>query len=146
MRIPNARNTDRGLFWRAPVPERQPGGPALTEAQLTDAERAMLDALDAPRRLALLRLIVPGLFAIALLGLPFAIYTDLNSGTTNSSALIGIGLGGFAIAFIALRRRDVNIAALAFFVGLTGVIVMLLITDGPVLGQLSLSVLPEFAL
>src|SRR5262249_43040437 len=39
-----------------------------------------------------------------------------------------------------------NIAALAFFVGLTGVIVMLLITDGPVLGQLSLSVLPEFAL
>src|SRR5262249_10674163 len=130
----------------APTPERQPGGPALTEAQLTAAERAMLDTLDAQRRLALLRLIVPGLFAIALLGLPFAIYTDLWSQSAHSSALIGIGLGGFTIALIALRRRNVNLAALAFFVGLSGVIVMLLLTDGPLTGSLSLSVLPQFAL
>src|SRR5262245_12427385 len=116
----SAQNRDRGLFWRAPAPERQPGGPALTEAQLTSAERAMLDTLDAQRRLALLRLIVPGLLAIALLGLPFAIAADLQSRTANSSAQIGLGLGGFAIAVIALRRRNVNLAALAFFVGLTG--------------------------
>src|SRR5579885_3375595 len=43
----------------------------------TAAERAMLEQFDAGRRLALLRIIVPALFGIALIGLPFAIQTDV---------------------------------------------------------------------
>src|SRR5690348_600082 len=125
----SARNTGgprrgprSGLLWRIPAVERTPDAPAFADVQLTDAERALLDTLDAQRRLALLRVIVPGLFAVALLGLPFALYADSMSGGHNSAAQVGIGLGGFGVALVALRRRNVNLSALAFWVGLTGVI------------------------
>ncbi len=134
------------LFWNAPDPERQPGTPAITEAQLTDAERDLLATLDAQRRLALLRVIVPGLFAVALLALPFAIVADAQSHSTQSSAQVGVALGGFAVALVAVLRRNANIAALAFVVGLSGVLVMLLLNDGPLTGSLPLSVMPEFSL
>jgi signal transduction histidine kinase len=137
-------------FWRHTDPDRQPGapadGPATSEAQLTDAERALLATLDAQRRLDLLRVIVPGLFAVALLALPFALVADVQSRSTQSTAQVGVALGGFAVALLAVSRRKVNIAALAFIAGLSGVLVMLLLNDGPMSGALTLSVMPEFAL
>lgn len=144
------RGASSGLLWRAPAPDRapdrEPGAPASTDAQLTPEERAMLDALDAQRRLVLLRIIVPGLFVVALLALPAAVFADLNNHTLNSSAQIGLGLGGFGIALVAVVRRNVNLAALAFWVGLTGVIVMLLLSDSLLRGSLALAIMPEFAL
>ncbi len=134
------------VFWRTSDPDRQPDAPAITEAQLTDAERALLATLDAQRRLALLRVIVPGLFAVALLALPFAVVADVQSHSTQSSAQVGVALGGFAVALVALSRRNAGIASLAFIVGISGVLVMLLLNDGPLIGQLHLSAMPEFAL
>jgi signal transduction histidine kinase len=122
------------------------GSSPLTEAELTAAERAMLASLDAERRLALLRVIVPGLFAVALLALPFAIIADIQTGTAQSGVQTGLGLGGFAIALIALLRRNVTVASVAFLLGLSSVIIMLLLNDGPMSGGLTLSVMPEFAL
>lgn len=145
-RAPRRGGPSGGLLWRAPAPERAPGAPATTDAQLTPEERAMLDARDAQRRLGLLRIIVPGLFVVALLALPAAVMTDLNNHTLNSSAQIGLGLGGFGVALVAVLRRNVNLAALAFWVGLTGVIVALLLNDSLLSGSLALATMPEFAL
>jgi signal transduction histidine kinase len=136
----------RGRSWGASSGAQASSSVPLTEAELTSAERAMLASLDAGRRLALLRVIVPGLFAIAVLALPFAIAADIQTGSAQSSVQTGLGLGSFSIALVALLRRNVAMASAAFLVGLTSVIVMLLLNDGPTSGSLTLSIMPEFAL
>src|SRR5579884_1383223 len=141
-----------GLFWLVPrtsgIRGNGPATPApgLAEAPITDAERAMLDALDGARRLWLLRFIVPGLLAVTLLAMPAAIISDVRSGTIASSVQMGLGLGAFAIAQVAVLRRRVHLAALAFFTGLAGVIVLLLLYDSALNGPLHLVTMPEFAL
>ncbi|HEX9069872.1 MAG TPA: HAMP domain-containing sensor histidine kinase [Ktedonobacterales bacterium] len=110
------------------------------------AERAMLRAFESQRRLALLRIIVPSLLVVALLATPFAIQADIGGKTFNSTLQLGIGLAGFVIAFVALRRRQVNLASVALLAGVTGVILDLLITDGPVAGSLDINTLAEFQL
>jgi signal transduction histidine kinase len=119
---------------------------ALAKTPPLPAERAMLRAFDDQRRLALLRIIVPALLLIALLAIPFAVQADLMGGSTNSSVQVGIGIVGCAIAFWAIRARRVNIASLALFAGITGVILDLLVTDVLVAGALDIPILPEFQL
>ncbi len=113
---------------------------------LTPTEQTRLDAADAQRRLQLLRPIVPGLLAVALLALPFGIQADLAAGKVTSTLQDGIGVVAFAIAYWAIRTRRINLASFALFAGVTGVIVYLLLSDGPLQGGLDLTAIPEFAL
>jgi signal transduction histidine kinase len=106
----------------------------------------MLRSFDEQRRLALLRIIAPALLVIAVVAVPFAMQADMMGGSTNSSLQVGIGVLGFAIAVWATRTRRVNLASLALFAGITGVILDLLITDGPIAGALDVTILPEFQL
>ncbi len=108
--------------------------------QLSPEERAALTQIDTERRLRLLRIIAPGLLAVAAVALPFAVQADMASRTLASVPQVSIGLVGAAIATWATFRRRVNIATLAFFLGITGVIVLLILQDGP------LGSPPQFAL
>jgi signal transduction histidine kinase/peroxiredoxin len=110
------------------------------------AERAMVDAYDAQRRLALLRVMVPGLLVVTLAALPFAINSDLSTGTFSSTLQIGVGLVAFALAFWGIRTQRVNLASYALFAGISGVIVLLILYEGLVAGALPLAAIPDFAL
>src|SRR5579859_7320537 len=137
-----------------PAPATPPDEPAPTGAtgetpdahDVSPQERAMLAAFDAQRRLALLRIVVPGMLLVVIAALPFAIQADLQTGTLNSSVQMGIGLVGFSIALWATWKRRANLASYALFTGLTGVIVVLLLNDGPLTGSLTLLTIPEFSL
>ncbi|HEY7983820.1 MAG TPA: ATP-binding protein [Ktedonobacterales bacterium] len=109
-------------------------------------ERQMLREFDAQRRLNLLRVILPGLFAVAAAAIPFAILTDAGSGGYQSTSQVGIGLVGFAIGAVAVWRRMVNLASFALFAGVLGVIVYLVLSLGPMQGHLDLISIPPFAL
>ena len=131
-------------------PEMAPGdmsGASAADARaMTPAERIMLARFDAQRRLGLLRIIAPGLFAVTVLALPFAIHADLMAGVANSSVQVGIGVAAFAVALWATRTRRVELASRALLAGVSGVILLLLLNDGPVAGALLLLRVPEFAL
>jgi signal transduction histidine kinase len=113
---------------------------------LTAVERVRLDEADVQRRLHLLRPIVAGLLVVTLLALPFGIQADSMSGTFTSTLQDGIGVAAFAVAFWATRTRRVTLASAALFAGVTGVIVYLLLSDGPLQGGLDLTAIPAFAL
>lgn len=113
---------------------------------LSPAERALLDDLDAQRRLGLLRMIVPALLVVVLLQVPSAIQTDLDEHSFRSSVQVGIGLVAFLIALWATWKQWVNVASIALFVGLTGVIMTLLTFDVLLGGPLNAFTLPEFQL
>ena len=113
---------------------------------VSPAERAMLERFDAQRRLALLRIIAPGLFAVALVGLPFSLQTALVTRDPSSTLQDGIGVVAFAVAVWATWRRNANLASLALFVGITGVIVVLTLNDGPLQGFVDVTTVPEFGL
>ncbi len=131
-------------------PEMAPGdmsGASAADARaMTPAERIMLARFDAQHRLGLLRIIAPGLFAVTVLALPFAIHADLMAGVANSSVQVGIGVAAFAVALWATRTRRVELASRALLAGVSGVILLLLLNDGPVAGALLLLRVPEFAL
>jgi signal transduction histidine kinase len=124
------------------VPATRPG----EGAPISPAERAMLEGYDAQRRLALLWVMVPGLLIVTLAALPFAINSDVSTGTHTSTLQLGVGLVGFALAFWGVRTKRVNLASYALFAGVSGVIVLLILYDGPLSGALSLSAIPDFAL
>nr|MBF6591615.1 hypothetical protein [Ktedonobacterales bacterium] len=107
---------------------------ASSGTPVSAAERAMLDAFDAQRRLSLLRLIVPGLLVVVIIALPFAAQADMQSQSYQSTLQAGVGLVAFALALWAMRARRVNLAAYALFGGVTGVIALLLLYDGPLGG------------
>ncbi|HEV2237782.1 MAG TPA: HAMP domain-containing sensor histidine kinase [Ktedonobacterales bacterium] len=113
---------------------------------VTRDERQMLREFDAQRRLNLLRVILPGLFAVAAAAIPFAILSDAGTGTFQSTEQVGIGLVGFAIGAIAVWRRRVNLASFALFAGVLGVIIDLILSLGPMQGHLDLISIPPFAL
>ena len=125
---------------------RRPAVPTPTAVLPGASERALLGEFDTARRLGLLRIILPGLFVITLLALPFAIQADLGSGAWNSTLQDGIGVIAFAAGLVAARRRSANVSAFMLFVGVSGVIVMLTLQDGPLQGSLDLSGVPDFAL
>jgi signal transduction histidine kinase len=129
-----------------PAATEQPA-PRAAEA-VSPTERAMLERFDAQRRLALLRVIAPGLFAVALVGLPFALQTTFSAGGLSLSSLVqdGIGVVAFAVALWATWRRNANLASLALFLGVSGVIVVLTLDDGPIQGFLDVTAVPEFGL
>lgn len=106
----------------------------------------MLARFDAQRRLGLLRIITPGLFGVTLLALPFAIQADVMAGVANSSVQVGIGVVAFALALWATWTRRVELASRALLAGVGGVILLLLVNDGPISGALALMRVPEFAL
>ncbi len=118
-----------------------PSGPKHT----TVADQAMLNQFDAERRLALLRIIAPSLLVISFIGLLFSIQTDIASGGMSSTLQAGFGMVGFAVASWATFRRRADLASFAFFAGIAGVIVLLLISDA-VQSPLDVSTLPEFEL
>src|SRR5215467_12154187 len=105
----------------------------------------MLSEFDAGRRLALLRIIVPGLLLVTILGVGFSIQTDLAAGTISSSLQAGAGLVCFAVALWATWKRHVNIASFALFAGIAAVIILLLLSD-TVQISLDVATLPEFEL
>jgi signal transduction histidine kinase len=119
---------------------------AKSDEVVTRDERQMLREFDAQRRLNLLRVILPGLFAVAAAAIPFAILSDAGTGGYQSTAQVGIGLVGFAIGAVAIRRRQVNLASFALFAGVLGVIVYLVLSLGPMQGHLDLISIPPFAL
>jgi signal transduction histidine kinase len=130
-------------------PDMAPGdasAPGAAARAMTTAERIMLARFDAQRRLGLLRIIAPGLFAVAVLALPFAIHADLMAGLASSSLQVGVGVAAFAVALWATWTRRVEIASRALLAGVSGVILLLLVNDGPVAGALLLLRVPEFAL
>src|SRR5579859_1300025 len=103
--------------------------PAAAARTMTPAERIMLARFDAQRRLGLLRIIAPGLFAVTVLALPFAIHADLMAGVANSSVQVGVGVVAFAVALWATRTRRVELASRALLAGVSGVILLLLLND-----------------
>jgi signal transduction histidine kinase len=109
-------------------------------------ERAMLEQADAQRRMSLLRFIVPAFLVVLVLAIPFAVQADVESGASNSSVQLGIGAFFFGIALWGVWKRRANVASFAFFAGVTGVIIALLVTDIPASGSIDISVLPEFQL
>ncbi|HEY7780285.1 MAG TPA: HAMP domain-containing sensor histidine kinase [Ktedonobacterales bacterium] len=125
---------------REPQPSRALRGP------LSATERTMLDEFDAQRRLHLLRLVVPPLLGVVALAMPFAVQADAQSGSVESSLQLGVGLVAFAIAGWAILAKRANIGSAALFAGVAGVILFLLVANGPLQGQLDLSAIPAFAL
>ena len=113
----------------------------------TDArQHVLLTTLNAERRLQLLRLILPALFAVAAIAIPFAIGADVSTGGVTSSLQVGIGLVAFAIGFWGVLTRRVDLASSCLFLGVTGVIVYLLLSDGPLQGQMDTTAIPAFSL
>src|SRR5215469_3231388 len=128
------------------VPLDEITAPPSPTGRPTAAEQEMLNQFDAQRRLTLLRIILPGLLVVTLLGLIFSIQADIAAGGDLSSSLqAGVGLVAFIAAFWATLKRRANLASLAFFAGIAGVIVLLLINDAIQL-PLDLPTLPEFDL
>jgi signal transduction histidine kinase len=122
---------------------------ARTPPASTDADKrqqALLAALDAERRLHLLRIILPALFGVAVLAIPFAIVADVTTGGVASSLQAGIGLVAFAAGFWGVLTQRVNLASVSLFAGVTAVIVYLLLSDGPLRGQLDTTAVPAFSL
>jgi signal transduction histidine kinase len=128
------------------LPPRPGDNLAPETTPLTPAERTRLAAADAQRRLQLLRIILPGLLAVTLLALPFGIQADIESHGIDSTLQDGIGVVAFAVGFWAMRRRRVDLASFSLFAGVTGVIVYLLLSDGPIHGPLDVTAIPAFAL
>src|SRR5215469_11514579 len=84
----------------------------------TAAEQQMLNQFDAERRLALLRIIVPGLLVVTVLGVAFSIQTDMASESVSSSLQAGAGLVCFAVALWATWKHHVNVASFSLFAGI----------------------------
>lgn len=106
----------------------------------------MLDEFDTGRRLHLLRLILFPLLILTALALPFAVQADMGSASMQSTLQASTGLVAFAFGVWALRKRWVNVAALALFAGVSGVIVMVLLSDGVFGTHLDLRTIPAFGL
>jgi signal transduction histidine kinase len=119
---------------------------AKSDGVVSGDERQMLREFDAQRRLILLRVILPGLFAVAAAAIPFAVLTDMGSRSYQSTEQVGIGLVAFAIGAVAVWRRRVNLASFALFAGVLGVIVYLVLSLGPMQGHLDLISIPPLAL
>jgi len=130
----------------SPRPRRPRRPPEENRPPLLVSERAMLAAFDTERRLHLLRLILFPLLILTALALPFAVQADRGLASMQSTLQTGTGLVAFAFGVWALRRRWVNVAALALFAGVSGVIVMVLLSDGVFGTQLDLRTIPAFGL
>jgi signal transduction histidine kinase len=133
----------------APMSSPLAGAPdprARSAGVVTRDEREMLRDFDAQRRLNLLRVILPGLTAVATAAIPFALLSDMGTGGHQSTEQVGVGLVAFAAGAVAVWRRRVNVASFALFAGVLGVIVDLVLSLGPVQGHLDLISIPPFAL
>ncbi len=130
----------------SPRPRRPRRPPEENRPPLLVSERAMLAAFDTERRLHLLRLILFPLLILTALALPFAVQADRGSASMQSTLQTGTGLVAFAFGVWAQHKRWVNVAALALFAGVSGVIVMVLLTDGVFGTQLDLRTIPAFGL
>ncbi|HKD76843.1 MAG TPA: hypothetical protein VKB76_15160, partial [Ktedonobacterales bacterium] len=97
----------------APPPERMP---------LSPGERMMLGALDAQRRLQLLRILVPGLTILVLLNLAFSIFEI----SFPAAIQIGAGLLTLGLAFFGTFTNRAVLASLSLLIGTT-ISVMLVI-------------------
>jgi signal transduction histidine kinase len=127
-------------------PSSQPTPYGAASGAGGDRQRALLTALDAERRLHLLRLILPALFGVAAVAVPFAIMTDISSGSWTSVLQVGVGLVAFAVGIWGVLTRRANLASVSLFVGVTGVIVYLLLSDGPLRGTMDTWAVPPFSL
>jgi len=129
---------------------RVPRQPGTLNATLAQREQAQSAQFEDQRRYNLLRIMVPAILILATLALPTALYSDLSgSGIfsfTSSTAHNGVVLIGTLIALIALRRHRLTLASLAFFAGVSGVIVLVLLSDTVFPGTLALGALPDFSL
>ncbi|HKD76171.1 MAG TPA: histidine kinase dimerization/phospho-acceptor domain-containing protein, partial [Ktedonobacterales bacterium] len=113
----------------------------LSEPLLSTKEQVMLAGFEDQRRLHLLGIIVPALLAITLLALPLALY---GSWQTHSIFAIFVDLTGiipYGISLWAVRKKNVNLAAAAVFVGVTGSIIALVCGAGLVGGTTDLATL-----
>lgn len=128
------------------------GSPAGSEPvippdiSLTPAEQTLLREFDAQRRLQLLRVILPGLLVVVVAAIPFAIQADMEAHGMDSSRQLTIGLIAFAVGVWAVFAKRVNIAAVSLFAGVAGVLIYLILSDGPMRGSLDEAAIPAFAL
>ena len=101
---------------------------------------------DEDRRYQLLRVMLPGIFILATLAIPSAIFTDLQSHSFQSSVQVLTAEIPLAVGTWALWRRRINLAFAGLFIGLAAVIVTLILTDGPMQGFIELNAIPVFSL
>lgn len=116
------------------------------EITLTAAEQGLLRDFDAQRRLQLLRVILPGLLVVVVLAIPFALQADMEAHSMDSSTQLAIGLIAFAVGVWGVITRRVNVASFSLFAGVTGVLIDLILTDGPLHDVLDVTAIPAFAL
>ena len=127
------------------IPSSTVVAPPPLSAEPSAAEQEMLSRFDAERRLGLLRIIVPVLLVVTIIGLVFSIQTDVASESLNSTLQDGAGLAAFTLSYWAAWTHRVNLASYALFAGIASVIVLLLLSDA-VQSPLDVTTLPEFAL
>jgi signal transduction histidine kinase len=109
-------------------------------------EIATLGAFETQRRFQLLRVIVPSLLILLLLTLPLAILNFVNTHGVDSLIESGIGVVACIGTFWATRTKHINVAATLLFVGIIGVIIFLLLSDGLLQGVEDPATLIEFTL
>jgi signal transduction histidine kinase len=120
--------------------------PEVEQQTITATEKADLARFDDQRRYYLLRPIVPVILILSGIAFPFGIFSDISSGSFISSLENGIVFFGCLISFIALRRRQINVASLALFLAVTILLYLLIGVDAWFSGPLRLSTVPEFAM
>ena len=120
------------------------------EATVRRLEAEHYVQFDEQRRYNLLRVIVPAILILATVALPFAIVTDILGSTydpiTASSTQNIVVLVGTVTAFLALRRKNIALAALALFLGVVAIIGLLLFNDFVLANPISLGTMPELSL
>lgn len=120
--------------------------PLAIARQLTNAERANVARFENLRRFNLLRVIVPSVLILATMALPLAIAVDVVGHTLASSLQCGYVVAATLAAFVALRRNNVQVATTALFIGIAGVLYLVVADDALFSGPLTLRTLPEFGL
>jgi len=119
---------------------------AARDGRISPAEQAMLRDFDAQRRLALLRIIMPSILALVVLAIPGAVLSEMDNQSMQINIQISYALATFTIGVWATFARRVNLASTMLFMGVTGVVVFLIVSDGPMTGALDLTAMSDFAL
>lgn len=114
--------------------------------EIAATEQAGMDTFETQRRYNLLRRLVPIVLLLATLALPFAITVDALGKTITSTAQNGFVEVATIIAAIALRQRNIRLAALAMLSGVTGVMYLVVINDTWFSSPLTLRAVTEFGL
>ena len=138
---------DSGKQTTVPLPTLNPISPMpATKTQPPPRAAEIARHYDEDRRFQLLRIMLPGILILATLSIPSAIITDLQSHSYQSSIQVLTAEIPLVVGTWALWRRRIGLAFAGLFIGLAAVIVTLIVTDGPMRGQIELAAIPAFSM